>query len=160
MTTKTVSLAQFAKEMRELGPKLEETIVRGLRSTAHRMPEIVRDELSSTSPHPAIATGELARSTKVDTVEDGAIVGMDAPHAAFIEEGTRPHFPPLQPLKDWARLRFGGSEAEIDQIAFLVARKISRHGIEPRHYFKASVDRIEQLVGDDIKREIFRELGR
>ena len=160
MTTRTVSLAQFAKEMRELGPKLERTIVRGIQSTAHRMPEIVREELHRTSPSPAIATGELARSTKVDPTKDGAIVGMDAPHAAFIEEGTRPHFPPLQPLRDWARMKFGGSESEINQIAFLVARKISRDGIEPRHYFKASVDRVEELLGDEIKREIYRELGR
>jgi len=52
------------------------------------------------------AFGELAESTHV---EDGApgrsAVISDAPHAAAVEVGSRPHTPPLAPLIAWVTLR-------------------------------------------------------
>lgn len=161
MTTKTVSLARFAREMRVLGPRLEKAVVRGLRSAALRMPEIVKQELESAQPYPAVTTGELARSAKVDKTDRGAIVGMDAPHAAFIEEGTRPHWPPQRPIKDWARMKFPGkTEEELDAIAFMVARKISIHGTAPRWYFKAALARMSPIIEAEIRAEIEEELAK
>jgi len=161
MTTKNVTLKQFSADMRALGPKMESAIVKGLQSAALRMPEVIREELHQTMPHPAIATGELARSTKVDLLHDGAIVGMDAPHAAIIEEGARPHFPPLQPLRDWVRVKgFASDPDEVDSIAYAVAKKISKRGIEPRHYFKASMIRLDSIIDHEIESEIITEFGK
>lgn len=54
---------------------------------------------------------ELADSLAVEYAEeldDGgfqATVRADAPHAAAVEEGSRPHTPPLEPLIKWVKLR-------------------------------------------------------
>lgn len=56
-----------------------------------------------------------------DNVE--AIVEANMNYASFIEFGTRPHFPPVDALRDWAA-KFLGDE----RLAFLVARAISRRG--------------------------------
>jgi hypothetical protein len=52
-----------------------------------------------------------------------AFVEANADYASFIEFGTRPHFPPVDALRDWAA-KFLGDE----RLAFLVARAISRRG--------------------------------
>jgi phage gpG-like protein len=56
-----------------------------------------------------------------DNIE--AIVEANVDYASFVEFGTRPHFPPVDALKDWAA-KFLGDE----RLAFLVARAISRRG--------------------------------
>ncbi|MCH2092724.1 MAG: hypothetical protein MK141_14265 [Pseudoxanthomonas sp.] len=60
------------------------------------------------------------------------VIGITAsalPHAEYVEVGTRPHFPPLQPLEDWVQAKLGITEdSERRSVAFLIARKISRVG--------------------------------
>jgi hypothetical protein len=52
-----------------------------------------------------VAFGELRESVHAETREQGAAVVVDAPHAAPVETGSRPHTPPLVPLVAWVRLR-------------------------------------------------------
>jgi len=45
------------------------------------------------------------------------VIGLTAtkePYAEYVETGTRPHMPPLQPIEDWVRsvLHLGGEEAK------------------------------------------------
>jgi len=56
-----------------------------------------------------------------DNVE--AIVEANIHYASFVEFGTRPHFPPIDALRDWCA-KFLGDE----RLAFVVARAISRRG--------------------------------
>lgn len=56
-------------------------------------------------------------------------------HALPMETGTRPFWPPLAPLEQWAKRKFSVDGAQARSIAFLVARKISREGIKGRHFF-------------------------
>lgn len=50
--------------------------------------------------------GELATSIHVDDRGPGrSDVVADAPHAAAVEVGSRPHMPPLAPLVKWVTLR-------------------------------------------------------
>lgn len=77
---------------------------------------------------PIGVTGALSQSLQPGaiTVSDDnveAVVEANADYASFVEFGTRPHFPPVEALKDWAA-KFLGDEA----LAFLVARAISRRG--------------------------------
>lgn len=48
-----------------------------------------------------VAFSELRNSVHVD----GSKVIADAPHAVFVERGTRPHWPPLEPILRWVKLR-------------------------------------------------------
>ncbi len=72
--------------------------------------------------------GTVAYSIKVDRIKGGATVeiGPTAPHAPYVEYGTKPHFPPWKGpdaagLEGWAR-RHG-----FDSV-FPIALKISKTG--------------------------------
>jgi hypothetical protein len=69
--------------------------------------------VQSIQPGPIIVTD--------DNVE--AYVGAYVEYASYIEFGTRPHFPPVEALKDWCA-KFLGDE----RLAFVVARSIARRG--------------------------------
>lgn len=52
------------------------------------------------------AFGELADSIEAEDIAPGhSDVVADAPHAAAVEVGSRPHMPPLAPLIAWVELR-------------------------------------------------------
>lgn len=51
------------------------------------------------------AFGELAESIHVEDGARGSTIVADAPHAAPVEFGSRPHTPPLEPLIRWVLLR-------------------------------------------------------
>lgn len=93
---------------------------------------------------PVIATGEV-------------FTGSQAPYAAYVAYGTRPHFPPLAPLRLWAARVLGDERA-----AYAVARAISRRGTRPHERFRhaistfppdvqarlnAAIDRAAQRIG-------------
>lgn len=52
-----------------------------------------------------VAHGELRESVRAEARQRGAAIVVDAPHAAPVETGSRPHMPPLAPLLAWVRLR-------------------------------------------------------
>jgi hypothetical protein len=57
------------------------------------------------------------------------VVGSAQPHIVYVELGTMPHFPPLAPIQDWVRAKFGYSdEAQIEGAALAIARKIAARG--------------------------------
>lgn len=59
-------------------------------------------------------------------VHSGGVV-----YALTMEKGRRPgSFPPLEPIRRWCHLVLGDS-----RLAFVVARKIAREGIQGRFYF-------------------------
>lgn len=57
------------------------------------------------------------------------VVASPPAYAQYVELGTKPHFPPIEPLMDWVRVKFALSdEDEIRSAAFRVARAISLRG--------------------------------
>lgn len=48
-----------------------------------------------------VAFGEIRESVHTE----GQIIVIDAPHAAAVNNGSRPHMPPLEPLVAWVKLR-------------------------------------------------------
>lgn len=53
-------------------------------------------------------------------------------YAEYVEVGTRPHMPPIQPIQDWVQAKLNiTDESESRSVAFLIARKISRVGTKP-----------------------------
>ncbi len=83
---------------------------------------------------PTGVTGTLAQSIQpgqITVTDDNveAVVEANAEYASFVEWGTRPHFPPVDALKDWAAKFLGDP-----RLAFLIARAISRRGTVPRNF--------------------------
>lgn len=76
-------------------------------------------------------------------------VGTPFVYAVPVELGSRPHFPPIQPLADWAQAKLGVSAAEARGVGFAIARKISRVGTEGAFMFKRAFDanrrQVEQI---------------
>lgn len=69
---------------------------------------------------------------------DGVIgvVGTPLNYAVPVELGTKPHFPPVKPLAEWAVRKLGVDPSEARSVGFLIARKISRKGTKGAHMFE------------------------
>lgn len=64
------------------------------------------------------------------------VVGTPLNYAVPVELGTRPHMPPIAPLRDWVEARLGIPEERSYGVARAVAFKIKAHGTKGRHMFK------------------------
>jgi hypothetical protein len=89
------------------------------------------------------------------------IVGTPAKYAEPVEYGTKPHFPPLEPLQYWVEKKLGLPEKEAKGVAFLIARKISVEGTEGAHTFEfaweENKDRVEKML-NEIAEEVIKRL--
>jgi hypothetical protein len=152
---KKISMKELSRRIERLGDDAREAIVDAIQRSALRLQALVPDAIQSTSPYPPINTGELARSPKMTPHENGAVVVADAPHAAYMEWGTRPFTPPLMPLAEWALMK-GLAETAEDAIDFALnlRDKFRREGIAPRFYMKrALADYMEENdLGEEIKK--------
>ncbi len=75
------------------------------------------------------------------------VVGSAQTHVEYVELGTRPHFPPLGPIQDWVRVKFGISEqSEIEAAALAIARKIAARGTLGVGMFHRTWARLEPQV--------------
>jgi hypothetical protein len=116
-------------------------------------PQIAREELQTAMDLSVVhleaevkdrtptAFGTLRASIFGETrlADDGLIGVVASPlaYAAYVELGTKPHFPPVEALLDWVKVKFGlTDEADIERAAFLVARKIAAHGTEGAKMFE------------------------
>lgn len=146
-----VTLPEFTRFLARMTPEIRQACITGLRSGALRLQVATIAEIDGATPYPAVDTGELRNSVNVTPIEDGAIVHVDAPHAAVMEYGSRPHTPPLQPLLEWAQRK--GLDAGA---ARAVQRKIATEGTAPRHYFTKAVERAKPLIREEILQELSR----
>ncbi len=85
----------FAKHQRARKKRIKAAIVRTARHGRRYI-------ISTTLP---VAFGELKNSLKVTTKGGKVAIVADAPHAAPVETGSRPHWPPLAPLVAWVKKR-------------------------------------------------------
>lgn len=117
-----------------------------------------------------VATGEMYNTLgwKIEETENGLTLFLThTDYFHYWNDGTRPHWPPQEPIENWVRAKgiegrpmrvvrtwkwvtkdgvehTNGKEVTIlptvQQIAFLVRRKISLEGTEPRSAFEAAYD--------------------
>lgn len=111
------------------------------------------------------ATGLAARSVQTQAPQmlpEGVVglVGSSLNYIVPLELGSKPHFPPLQPLVEWVStvLQLDGAEAK--SVAFMIARKISKVGTKGQKMFargfamneQAAKARAEQAVANVLTR--------
>ena len=101
-----------------------------------------------------------------------ALTGVSAGHAIAgkvfnplsyalpVELGTRPHWPPIAPIEDWVVAKLNVPRDEAPQVAYLIARKISRKGTEGAHMFEQSLseesDQALQIISAALPRIMAR----
>lgn len=111
-----------------------------------RAPEILLDELETamgssvayllreTQENTPTAMGTLRRSfiSRVDVLASlDAVFGevsSPLPYALPVELGTKPHYPPLEPLITWAEVKLSLADDEAEAAALAIQRKIGRVG--------------------------------
>jgi hypothetical protein len=151
MTTKTVLLNDFAKELGEFSDRHIEEIKQGIaRGVVDSIPTLIEK-----SP---VDTGLYAQSWDFSVTEKSVILGNTAPHAPIIEKGARPFTPPLKPLLAWAKrvLRDSSQPPNYSSAVWGLARytqaKIAKEGMKPRHILEESLP----LIIANIKKELER----
>lgn len=149
-----LDMEAFAKELSGLPARLEGSIILGLRSAAARGVTEIVEQINTAKPYPAVDRGQLASSVEYTSLQKGGRISVDAPHAGPMETGTRPFWPPLQPLIDWAQRKFGVDEDEAGGIARSVQLKIATFGIEPRHYLRKAMVNIRKHVVIEVESEL------
>jgi len=112
------------------GPKIVEqatyvTMFAGMALTKRRVQQFT----------PVGATGELRRGiswevTKSREAIEGrvTVTGPALSYVEPVEFGSRPHWPPVEPIRYWVLRVLGVPAEEVSRVAFLVSRKIARIG--------------------------------
>ncbi len=152
-----------AETLERFPESLRQGVERGLERATELLERAVaagaRSPLGAESRNPL---GELARSVTREVYhEDGRAVGrvfLGAPadqYGIFVEVGTRPHFPPPAAIEGWVRRRLGVTDdRQARQLAFLIGRKIARHGTKGRFLFERAlhenVDRVAEILEEEV----------
>lgn len=134
---------------------------RKMLSAAHLGTEI----LASVAP---VDVGTLKSSMHVEGGIMEPRIVIDAPHAATVELGSRPHVPPLQPLIDWVkrhRASFGikgkgtarskstgrlEASAEVVAIARAIQQKIAREGTKPTFFVRNAIPKLVEALAQEM----------
>lgn len=120
--------------------------------------EFVREYQQQLSNFDANATGALSRTAKTDVEINGPLITVYAelePEWKWVEYGRKPggKFPPKQAILNWMKVRNilprGPKPISVDQLAFLIQRKIAVKGIAPRPALhNAAEEMVEQFVNE------------
>lgn len=153
--TYRLSIDGFVRKLRGMDKEIEGAVVRGFQAAGLVLAAEVPQQIRKTEPHPAVDTGALGNSVQYTLLPDGCEVAVTAPHAAPIENGTRPFWPPSKPLEEWVlRKGLADSPKEAKRIAFLVRKKIAEQGIAPRRYFRKSWIASRRRMHAEVRREL------
>jgi len=148
-----------------------------LQASVARNPQVVQEELAAAVTEADLlltrevqdamprASGLLAQSVfhEEQVSESGAIGVVATPliYAAPVELGTKPHFPPIEPLIDWVKVKLGiTGDKEARGVAFLIARKISRVGTKEQRPFGLVFQAHESQVDEIFSRAVGRIAAR
>lgn len=115
---------------------------------------IVVATIGATTPYPPVDRGVFRASFKAERAPDGATLFSDAPHAAFVEYGCRPHWAPLAPLLAWVKRRGLAKKGEAYGVARAIQVAIARRGMKPRKVVARSLDQIERAFGEELDRAL------
>lgn len=107
----------------------------------------------------------LLRDSWFSTVQVGqdritGTVGTSSSYAIPVELGTKPHMPPIQPLKDWVAVKLGVED--VDSVAWAIAHKIKKYGTKGQHTVQTVMEDpdTERTYNRIIEKHLQRVLGR
>lgn len=133
---------------------------------ANQIVELYRKQLESKG---IPASGTLGDTASVEVEMNGTklVVSLNLEHYwRYVEYGRRPgKMPPIDNIEEWIRVKpvvpnaMNGKVPSSRSLAYLIARKIGREGIQGRRPLEATVysDGFESVM-DAIKAEITKQL--
>lgn len=118
-----------------------------------------------------VATGELVKSVqyKLDFKDKEFIIYLELEdYYKYVENGTRPHFPPVNAILNWIKAKpvlptpINGKLPTPNQLAYLIGRKISEVGTEGSHDLEKSsktiIEEYEELILEALEKDINEDL--
>jgi hypothetical protein len=156
MSRHVLSLDEAIRMVRtEIMPKIEEAVIRGMKSSALLLEGKIVQEIDTANPYPAVDTGALRGSFQTKFTDRTVVVFSDLPYAAAMEFGTRPFFPPVDPIAEWVmRKGISNDASEAKGIAFAIAKKFSKQGIKPRFFTKKAIAKFTPLLKKEVEHAI------
>lgn len=117
------------------------------------------------------ASGKLVQSVKYEFKHNDRIyeVGLWLEdYWKYVEYGRKAgKFPPIDKIEEWISVKpvirrpmKNGKLPTINQLAFLIARKIAKEGIEPKNILKRTVEEVNNEMLMSIKMAIMEDLKR
>lgn len=85
----------------------------------------------------------------------------------YLENGTKPHFPPLEAIERWITVKHiipttnSGKIPYTKQLAFLIARGISKNGTKPTKLLQQTIDGADDLIAkliDALENQLQKEI--
>lgn len=135
-----------------------------------RLEELVKRKIEQKDK---IASGNLLASISTRVELDGVqyIVYLDSlKYLKFLETGTKPHWPPTEPILQWVRDKklptreYTGNKSlpTEKQVAYLVRKKISEKGTLPNYIIAETVEELNEefmpLLLEALKTDIINSL--
>lgn len=99
----------------------------------------------------SIATRVTQGTDSSHLVRGEVYTGAQAPYAVYVEEGTKPHWPPRAPLELWATRVLGNTK-----LWFVVARAIARRGTRGRHMFQLAMAAVRPSIEPRLRAAVDR----
>lgn len=163
MTTKTVTLRQFGTEFRRDFRNMAIDVERGLTRAALRGVAPVATDTPSMD-------GTARAGWAVRRSPHGAELYNDTPHAGILEEGSRPHMPPIMPILRWVVGKWGAdleggkkniesledASKEARSVAWGVAKQIAREGTKANHMVLDNLDTLAGFAKDEVEKILKR----
>lgn len=129
---------------------------------ADRFIEIARENILNNGSN---ASGELGDSLEkiVEIGEDSFSVKISlADYWYYVEHGRGPgKFPPPPAIQNWIEVKpvtptpgVDGKTPTVQQLSFLIGRKIAREGTEPKPFFEPAKQQVLQELSDAIDQAI------
>jgi hypothetical protein len=84
-----------------------------------------------------VASGDLKASGELIRGETEVGFQYDSEYAQFVEGGTEPHWPPIEPLKEWAEIVLGDRQA-----AYAVQQQIAEEGTPAQEFMRPGFQRM------------------
>lgn len=103
---------------------------------------------------------DLSRSiiSEVERILEGLRLqfGANAKHGIFVHEGTKPHWPPVKPIRRWVVKKLNLRGREADSATWCIRKKISEVGTKAKPFLSVAVRAHINKLGGRIGRAIER----
>lgn len=154
----TSAMTRYAQFLRQAPRIAREEMAIGLEEALSLLEREIKENMP-VGAH-GLLRGSVFHEMRGDPRGVAGIVGSPQQYALPVELGTKPHFPPLAPLQDWVERKLGVDKSESKQVAFLIARKISRKGTKGQHPFEKGMSENSRQVISMIEAAIARIAAR
>lgn len=155
--TKTFTVRSFAKYLKkEMPDATRDAAVRALQRTGDR---VVVKAVEYVEKKNRVDTGLFRSAFRKEDVDDGCDVINDAPYAAPLEFGSRPHMPPVAAIEEWVMRKGYASGKDAKSMAWAIAKRISKKGTKPGWFLRNAIRTSKKFFLDAVREEMKDRLG-